>query len=634
MNEREELAALRRLAELEAKAGGSAAAPARDPGMLESAVVGAARGVKDAIDTGAGWLASGFDKLAGTNEGERVRRMNDAGKADFERDYGNSTTASVARVGGNIVATLPVGGVVAAPVRALGATRLGNAIATGGMRTGAPAATTLTGKAADLGIRSAGAGATGYAGAELIDPGSGEAGAVVSAALPGVTKLAGKAGDAVATVVRPFFGKGQDRIVADTLRRFSFNPAEAEANLRNVPSMIPGSVPTTVAAAGDEGLAGLSRTLQSADPRYAAELAARSSAQNAARTAALEEVAGNTGKLDLARRARDEATGAMRETVLDAAGRLPAASVLGSLDRLIAKPDNAGKIAQSALNEVRNRIAQFAPDGQIDARALYAIRKDINDTLSGKLQGEAGNLKLASGQLVEVKKLIDDAIDLASRRVPQSSSRAVMPAGANIERAGLQGPYGSMSPRPTWRGYLDRYTQESIPINQMEALDDVLRGISTGSVDKAGNAILSGAKLNNLLRNQAKDLGKVLAPEQLNLLRRLSADLNASQLAANSGRAVGSNTVQNLSGVSALSRLLGERLGTSAPVQATLGRTVNWVYKKPDEQILEKLGQALLEPQFAARLMQPAPTSPLAAALNREAARLGYRSAPALSAQE
>lgn len=623
--------------------GGRKAAPKAEKSTGENIVMGGLRGVKDVIDTGAELLATGYDKLTGGDapnvssivtgqkpgEGARVRRMNEAGKQEFEQNYGDSSAASVARVGGNIVATLPVGGVLGAGARFAGATRLGTALTSGGMRTGAAVAPNFAARATDMGIRMAGGAGTGAASAALIDPNSAGTGAVVGALFPPVAAIAGKGGDLVAGLVRPFTGKGQERIAGDVLRQFSTNP-QAAANLRAAAEVVPGSAPTAVMSAGDEGLAGLSRTLQSADPRYAAELASRQSAQNAARTTALENVAGNTGKLAIAKEARDAATGSMREGVLDAAGQLPARPVLDSIDRLLSKPDNAGKISQAALNDVRGRIAQFAPDGQIDSRALYAIRKDINDTLSGKLQGEAGNLKLASGQLVEVKRIIDKAIDEATRRVETSAGRALAPAGSNIERAGVS---GSTGPRATWQGYLDEYTQRSIPINQMEKLDEVTRAISTGTVDKTGNAILSAAKLNNLLRNQAQELQKTLAPEQLDLLRRMAADLNASQLASTSGKAVGSNTVQNLAGVNVLSQVLGNKIGGSAPAQSVLARLLQLPYGASNKMIQDKLGTALLDPKEAARLMATPEGNAMVRAFTSGAAQIGYRSAPALAAQ-
>jgi hypothetical protein len=496
----------------------------------------------------------------------------------------------------------------------------------------------------DMGVRMAGGAGTGAASAALIDLQSAGTGAVVGGLLPPVAKAAGAAGDAAASVVRPFFNRGQERIAGDVLRRFATDPNAAAANLRAAREIIPGSAPTAVMAAGDEGLAGLSRTLQSANPRYAAELSARSTAQNAARTAALEEVSGNTGKLTMAREARDTATSQMREAVLDAAGSLPAAQVLSKIDRLLKDPENAGKLSQQALNSIKNQIAGVPgmhgnrvggfvdENGQVSARALYAIRKDINDILGGKLQGEAGNLRFASGQLVKVKKAIDEAIDLASRRVDTAAGREVMPFGANIERAGMAPPPSS-GPRPTWQGYLGKYADMSTPINQMEKLDEVLNAARTGTVDAQGNAVLSAAKLNNYLRNNGRDLQKELAPEQLDLLRRLAGDLNASQLAANSGRAVGSNTVQNLSGVTALNSLIGPRLGMSSPVQATVGRTINWLYKKPDEQILNKLADALLDPEEATRILNTPQGNALLRALSDRSAQIGYRAAPALAVQ-
>jgi len=597
---------------------------------LTSLPGGLARGVKDVIDTGAGLLS----RLGGEGEAGRVQSMNKEGKDDFAaaQERAGAGGSNVTRVGGQILATAPVGGMLAAPAKAVGATRLGNALASGGFVTGAPAATTLGAKAADMAIRVAGGAGTGYVSASAIDPDAGGFGAVIGGLLPPVAKVAGVAGNALASVVRPFTGKGQERIAGDALRQFATNP-NALRNIQNVQEMVPGSMPTAVMASGDEGLAGLSRTLQSTNPKYAAELSSRAASQNAARTAALEEIAGNTGKLTLARESRDAATGAMREQVLDSAGRLPARPVLDSIDRLLSKPDNAGKMAQSALNDVRGRIAQFAPDGQIDARALYAIRKDINDTLGGKLQGEAGNLKLASGQLVEVKRLIDDAIDQASRSVEMSSSRAVMQAGANIERAGMAGAYGSMSPRASWKQYLDKYSEMSIPINQMEELEKVLKSASTGTVDQTGAAVLSAAKLNNILKNQGKELLKTLSPDQVDVLRRVAADLNASQLASNAGKAVGSNTVQNLSQANVLASVLGKQLSGSTPAQSALSRLLQLPYGSANKMIEERLGTALLDPKEAARLMAEPQANALIQMLASDGARLGYRAAPALAAQ-
>lgn len=552
----------------------------------------------------------------------------------------NSLSFNVAKLATEIAGTSGVGGVVAAPVRALttavprlapALAPIAEAITTGGMRAGQSAPGFVAG-AKNLATRAFGGAVTGGASAGLVNHEDAGTGAGIGAAIPVVGKATGAAGKAVASLVRPFFKAGQERITGDALRQFSTNP-DALSNLRAAQEVIPGSAPTAVMASGDTGLAGLSRTMQSASPQYATELTARQAAQNAARTSAIEGVAGNTGKLTIAKEARDKATAAMRESALDAAGVVPADQVLSRLDSMLKAPSNAGRIAQQALSNVRDQIAKFTENGGIDARALYAIRKDINEVLGGKLQGEAGNLKYASGQLIDAKALIDNVIDQAGRKAQQSTSTALAPAGANIALPGAAG--GAGAPRASWKQYLAEYSKQSVPINQMELLDDVMKRVQTGTVDKEGNLVLSAAKLNNLMKNEGQDLMKKLAPDQIDLLRRLAADLNASQLATNAGKAAGSNTVQNLASNNILQSTLGNKLGGSTPATAILGRVMQLPYGHANKQITEQLGAALLDPQEAARLMQnPAAQSAIARLFDQSGARaLSYRAAPVVAAQ-
>lgn len=644
------------------------------PNASDAIVMGLARGIKDPIDTGAELLASGYDKLTGNGpnvsglvtgqqgEGARVRAMNQQGKQDFADQYGGSSLASGARVGGNILATLPVGPALGVGAKAVGMERLGNALASGGMTAAQKVGPGFLNGAADLGIRSLGGAATGAATAGLIDPNSTALGAGVGGALPVVGRGAALAGNALGATVRPFYAAGQNRIAGDVLRDTAANPTNALAQLRGSSPMVPGSMPTTAMAAGDEGLAALSRTMQNASPEYASALAARQTAQNQARTSALEGIAGNTGKIDLAKAARDSSTGPMREAVLDAAGSVPSDSILKSIDRLIKNPNNAGELSQQALNKFRDRISGLSDNGAIDARALYEVRKDINTLLGGKLQGEAGNLRYASSQLGNVKGLIDDAIDQASRRVaapagpvagaPLSSSREVVPFVPSTEvgmprgnalQARPQGQVGPVLPqaaeegagaaRPTWRGYLQSYADQSIPIRQMEKLDEILKTVQSNTVDSQGGAILSAAKLNNLLKNKGSDLAKDLSAEQLQILRSIQADLNAGQIASNVGRAVGSNTVQNLAQNQLLQGALGNALGGSTAATSTLGRLLQLPYGAANKQIQERLGNALLNPQEAAKLLAEPQTNSLRNALSRGVQTIGYRSAPALTAR-
>lgn len=498
-------------------------------------------------------------------------------------------------VGGQVVTTAPVGGALGVAAKAGGLVRLGNALASGGASTGAPAAATLGGRAADMGIRMGAGGAIGGVSAGMVDPSNAPVGMAIGAALPPVARVAAYAGNALGGMVKPFFANGQEAIVGDLLNKTARDPMAALNALRTTRSPVPGSAPTATMAAGDEGLSGLQRTMQSHNGDYAANLAAHEAEQNAARSRYIESIAGNPGKISAAEQTRDKATAAMRDSVLTRAGDVKAQPVLDAIDFMRADPDNAGKLAQQALGQFRDQIEKASANGSVNARALYAIRKDVNDLLQGKLSGDAGNLRYASGQLSGVKGIIDDAIHEASTR----TGTAVMPYGANIERAGM-----APTAQPTWKDYLSKYSEMSKPIDQMKALEDVLKRVQNGTVDKLGNAQLSAAKLNNILKNEGADLNKTLTPDQMDVLRRVQADLNASQLAANSGRAVGSNTVQNLAGGNALNALLGGRFGGSTLASATLGRALQLPYGIANQQIGERVGNALLDPQVAARLMQ------------------------------
>lgn len=608
------------------------------PGTAQSFGAGVLRGAKDVVDTGAQLLASGFDKIAGTSEGKRVGDMNTAGKAEFDAQYGkDNTAASLGRVGGQIAATLPVGGALGAGVKAAGvagalpkaAIPLGEAIASGGMRGANLAAdASLAARAANMATRMAGGAIAGGASAALVDPESAALGAGIGAALPPSLAAAGKLGRVAGAAVAPFTQSGKDRIVGSTLREFASDPVTAQAALRAAPEVVPGSAPTTAAAAGDVGLAGLQRTVLNRNPGLAAEAAERASTQNEARTRVLEAIAGNQGKIAAAEEARNAATGAMREAALDRAGNIEAQSLIGGIDNLLADPNNAGLLVQRALRQFRGQIADTAQDGAINARALYAIRKDINDVLGGKLQGESGNLKRASSQLIGVKSMIDDAIESASNRVTPSAER-----GIATGQAGAAGADGLTIGKPSasWREYLRQYSDQSVPIDQMKTLEDVMQRVQTGAMDTRGNLVMSSAKLNNILKKEGTELARTLSADQMQVLRNLQADLNASTLANTAGKAVGSNTVQNLGSDRVLSEALGRRVGGSGLAQETLGRAAGFTARRANAAIEERLGEALMDPQTAALLMELSQRPDLLQRVGQsQAASLSARAAPVL----
>ena len=578
----------------------------------------------DPLARATGLDKTGVGEVLGLGKTMKERRQGmDAGLANLGANT-DSNSYTVGRIGGEVAGTLGAGPALGLGAKAAGvAAPLANALASSGMSTGVTVAKGAMPYAQNMLTRVAGGAAAGGVGAGMTDTANAGAGAVIGGAMPVAMSVAAKTGNTLAALAKPFFSAGQNQAAGKILRTFASNPESARANLSNAVEIVPGSSPTAAAAAGDDGLAALSRAMQNASPEYASNLSARQTAQNQARTSAMEGIAGNTGKIDIAEQARDALTRPMRERVLADAGMVPSNNILSSIDKLIAHPENAGKLSQDALNQFRGRISQFSNNGSIDARSLYAIRKDINDVLSGKLQGESGNIRYASGQLNNVKGLIDDAIDQSSRLIKNPD----MPLLGNSQL--LLGNAPNPQARPSWRGYLQTYANESIPINQMKTLDEILKSIQTGTVDSQGSAILSGAKLNNLLKNQGDDLSKKLSLEQLQILRNIQGDLNAGQIANNTGRAIGSNTLQNIAQNGILTEALGSTLGNSTVSTAGLGRLLQLPYGTANKQIQERLGNALLNPQQASKLMENVPVNKLFEMTNFPSA-LTFKAAPVI----
>lgn len=132
---------------------------------------------------------------------EQANATRAQGLQDFNTENQNPFFTG-GRVAGNIAATYPVGGALGSVAKGLGATQLGNALASGGMSTGHTAAPGVGNALANMGTRMAGGALTGGAAAGLVDPNSAATGAVVGAALPPVIKGLGMAGSAAGRVVR------------------------------------------------------------------------------------------------------------------------------------------------------------------------------------------------------------------------------------------------------------------------------------------------------------------------------------------------------------------------------------------------------------------------------------------------
>jgi hypothetical protein len=243
--------------------------------LLRSPPVALARGVKDIIDTGAGFLS----RLGGADEQARVRADNAAGRAEFDKAAEGQFLPQLARFGGNVAATAPavtaLGGAVAPMLP-----RLGSAITTGGMTTGA-APVGAAARAGDMGIRMAGGAVGGGVAAGMVNPDDVGTGAAIGAALPPVLSGLGAAGRVVGQAFQPREVKAARRLEA------ALGDDAAAAALARAQTLVPGSEPTLAQVLRTPRASTLERIVSETPggevlrDRYAAQSAARMSALEA-----------------------------------------------------------------------------------------------------------------------------------------------------------------------------------------------------------------------------------------------------------------------------------------------------------------------------------------------------------------
>lgn len=138
------------------------------------------------------------------------------------------------------------------------------------------------------------------------------------------------------------------------------------------------------------------------------------------------------------------------------------------------------------------------------------------------------------------------------------------------------------------------------------AVDHLLRSIeNAGSVDALQNQSLSAAKTVRFMSTNGKALQKsgLLSAGQIAVLRRVEEDMNRAVYAQTVGKAVGSNTFQNLATGAVLGQLTMGFARPNGLLENTIGRLGNALYKIPDKAIRGLVTDAMLDPKLARELM-------------------------------
>ncbi len=392
-------------------------------------------------------------------------------------------------------------------------------------------------------------------------------GALFGGATAPLAPLAAEAVKGVYRAARPILSRGaQENVVGDILNQSATNPAAARQALRDTPTFVPGSYPTTAQAARDPGLAALQTPVRSTVDD-SNRIAQRLSEQNEARQSVLGRISGEGPEtIAYAERKRKAITDPMRERAFSGTpvSADVTSEVLESIERMLAAPSGKRATISQALKSAKTQIKKAN-----NVRELYEIRKDLQLARLGKLSGPRSDLRHARSELRSVIDEIDDVIESAA---------------------------------PGYGAYMKTFQKMSRPIDQMTSLQNLrTRSALSGPDVRTGQDVLSQAKFKReLLKFTDEDK---LSNSQTRQVSNILKDLNRSVAPVAPGVKVpGSDSVKNLT----VANLIGQYSKNPNSFTQAVGEKLSFLYKWPEASVREALVDAMLDPKIAAAFMQKA----------------------------
>lgn len=401
-----------------------------------------------------------------------------------------------------------------------------------------------------------------------------------------------KGGRAAISALPKVRAASQERAAAEVLNKFANDPAALRAGATAPQMIVPGSRPTLAEASGDVGLAGLQRTLANA-PEFGNRLAELRVANNAARVGAIEGAFG--GADDAAAAAVRAGRDASARQILKPIDKLPMSSldkVVTGVQRLSEKHQAAPNV-QAAMDAVKTVLPNIRT-----VRDAHDVRQYIGQLMSGQVEGKAG-AKLAQSQLMTVRALLDREMRAAY---------------------------------PEWGRFLREYKAAAREADQIDTGAELLatgRAVRTGTNQPDLTPAAFGRAAGNLDRTVARATGfpkaradRTLTPQQVKVVDEVRRDLERYSRAQTEGKAIGSNTMQNIVGGNRLQDQVGP-VGAAMiePVSGIALLGLNQMRKAYGQRVAGIVEEAMLDPARAAEILAKLPPAQRRAVV-RQAAEL------------
>lgn len=393
---------------------------------------------------------------------------------------------------------------------------------------------------------------------------------VIGAAFPVAGQLMKSGYNAVKGAVEPLYEAGRNKILGRALREFSGGQDElAIQNLKNAQPLVAGSMPTVGQAAGVPSLAALERTVVNT-PEMTNTIAGRKAAQAKAQASALSGIASPS---------RVEKYTDLREQLGE------------ELYKDALKPLNLGKLTPTMEKEIGGLINRPAISNAMEAAQINAANKGLNiadpaGSMTGLHQTKMALDRQIKG--VEAKLLRDNA----------GSTSAELDALRSAKTDLLK---FMEKVSPEYKTARETYARVSKPIEQLQSLEKM----ADKSISASKNTIKYDTFFNNL---KALKKEGILSDRQLARLEAIGKDLDRVKYAETAGKDVGSDTVQKLAFSNMMNQVgLPNALRNFAPagvVGGVLERAGDAIYGGANQKLKTKLGETMLNPAEAARLME------------------------------
>lgn len=553
-------------------------APAEDPGMLNSLLIGAGR-TFDRIGKGA---EQAYYGARSAMSGPDTTSLVTGGKNqwDLKADKLRRDAASDDEVYKQLQEIRPW------------ATGIGEALPSMAIPGGG--ATTLAGNAGRMALAGAIPGALEY-GTAGERAGRAALGGLAGASIPALAAV----GRSVKSFAEPLYEAGRQTVAGRLLNQVAGDGATAAAQkLKAATSLVPGSMPTAAEVAESGGLAALQRAASQANPETYTQ---RAMEQASARLGALRGIAKDDAALEAAMKARDSAAGPLydqaKKAMMDNAGALPAA-----LERLpsevMAKAQRLAKLAGEPL-----KVGQDLPAQQVASKLLDASGNPVMSTTAAQTSKYSGKA------LHYIKLALDDSISATGESALGNTEKRLMTGAKeqflNAVDSGI----------PAYGQARQQFATLSKPVNQMELGRALLDKSRPALADFGALGQESGATYARALRDgdalaakttgmKSATMADVLSPDQMQAVNAIAQDLARKSNAQNLGRGVGSDTFQkiamsNIAEQSGMPKMMGGLLNFPG-----ISRATRWMYSDADQKMQGLLSDALLNPQQTAALME------------------------------